>query len=86
MKPLYFENSYGDRRVIAYCENSMEVNKAIRNFINQCNEHKPLNKQFKSYYTRLWEEDGMMKIDVGSHTEFFLAPLEFYHIEGDKKC
>ena len=26
---------------------------------------------FVSYYTRVWESEGMTKIDVGSHTEFF---------------
>ena len=36
---------------------------------------------FKSYYTRIWEtDDGLVKYDVGSHTEFFYweGPIEAY--------
>lgn len=70
---LWFENKYGDRRVICDCETWDDVNRSIDDFIAQCNETYPLNKKhpFVRYYTRMWEEDGMTKIDVGSHTEFF---------------
>ena len=78
MGEVFFENVDGARRVIATCSSAEEVNKAINAFIRTCNENKPKDKQFKLHYMRLWEEDGMMKIDVGSHTEFFYAPLEFY--------
>ena len=70
---LYFENSYGDRREIADCQNLEEVYRAINNFITEANKKKPKGtKPFKSYYMRTWEEEGMTKFDVGSHTEFFL--------------
>ena len=68
---LWFENSFGDRREIAQCDNWVEVYANIRKFIDKCNEAKRSGKPFEWYYTRVWEEDGMTKIDVGSHSEFF---------------
>ena len=69
---LYFENHLGIRRWIATCDNWEDVMDCIQKFIDQANENKPANApRFKSYYTRIWEEDGLTKIDVGSHTEFF---------------
>jgi len=78
MANLYFENSYGDERVIATCKNFQEVRKAINAFITTCNRNNPKDRQFKMYYMRTWEEDGRTKIDVGSHTEFFYVdpPLD----------
>lgn len=72
MAALLFENSYGERRQIADCANWEEVNAAINDFIEQANARKPANKAFKCYYIRTWEEDGATKIDVGSHSEFFI--------------
>ena len=70
---LWFENTYGERRIIANCENLDEVYRAIDNFINQANARKPKgSKPFKSYYMRRWEEEIFTKFDVGSLTEFFL--------------
>ena len=43
--------------------NKEEVHKEIKKFLDEYN--------FKSYYTRIWEENGRLKYDVGSHTEFF---------------
>lgn len=60
---LYFRGSNGKERVIAEPSNVDEVSKEIKKFINDHN--------FKSYYTRVWEENGRLKFDVGSHTEFF---------------
>lgn len=68
---LWFENSQGIKRQICDCATWYDVCRSIDEFIAQCNEHKPADRQFKSYYTRIWQEDGMTKIDVGSHTEFF---------------
>lgn len=78
MANLYFENSNGDRRVIANCHTEKEVIQAIYAFIDTCNKNKPKDKKFKSYYTREWveknEETGEIETwyDVGSHTEFFV--------------
>ena len=83
---LWFENSNGERRVIKNpCDTWEDVNKAIKEFIAQCNANKHYQARerygenynpakvipFVSYYTRAYEEDGMTKLDVGSHTEFF---------------
>ena len=61
---LFFQNSRGKERVIAETSNREEVNKEIDKFLDAHN--------FKSYYTRVWEENGRLIFDVGSHTEFFL--------------
>lgn len=61
---LYFENSRGQRRVIAEPKTEKEAWKEINNF---CEE-----RNFKIYYVREWKaEDGANVYDVGSHTEFF---------------
>ena len=60
---LIFQNSRGIERVIAEPSNREECFKEINKFLDDHN--------FKSYYTRMWEEDGRLAIDVGSHTEFF---------------
>ena len=62
---LYFENSQGKERLIAECETAREVYKKIDKFLDEHN--------YKSYYSRSWEEDGRIKIDVGSWSEFFLV-------------
>ena len=60
---LIFQNSYGKERVIAEPTNKEEIFKEINKFLDDHN--------FKSYYTRVWEEDGRLAFDVGSYTEFF---------------
>lgn len=71
---LIFQNSNGEERVIAEPSNKEDVSKEIKSFLD---EHK-----FKSYYIRVWEENGRLKFDVGSHTEFFYLEgmsFEEYH-------
>ena len=83
---VWFENANGERRVIKNTANTWaEVNQAIDEFIKRCNVNKTnarkrayganynpdYDNPFVCYYTRTWEENGMTKIDVGSHTEFF---------------
>ena len=61
---LYFENSYGEERVIAEVADEKEAFKEIHKF---CEE-----RNFKIYYTRSWKTaSGRTKYDVGSHSEFF---------------
>lgn len=61
---LYFENSYGERRLIAEPETRDGAWKQIHAF---CEE-----KDFKIYYVRTWKEpDGIEVFDVGSWSEFF---------------
>ncbi len=84
---LWFENSNGDVRVIADCATWQEVSQQIDIFIAQCNEKKTAARKayygdqydpsrdnpFVRYYTRVWQQqDGKTRIDVGSHTEFFI--------------
>ena len=61
---LYFQNSRGVERLIAEASNREEVVKEINKFLYDHN--------YKSYYTRVWEDDGRLVFDVGSHTEFFI--------------
>ena len=75
---LWFENHLGIRRQIADCDTWKDVCYCIEKFIEQANENKPAGApRFKSYYQRIYEEDGMTKIDVGSHTEFFYWEGEY---------
>ena len=61
---LFFHNSKGEERVIAEPLNREEVDKEINKLLDDHN--------FKSYYTRVWEADNRLILDVGSHTEFFI--------------
>ena len=65
---LYFENSRGERRIIAEPKTEEEAMKEINKFCD--------DRNFKIYYVRCWmTPDGLKKLDVGSHSEFFY--LEF---------
>lgn len=72
---LYFENSYSERRLIAEPKCETEVIQEIYKFIDKCNENKPEDKKFHSYYTRIWEEEGFTVYDVGSWSERFLLEV-----------
>jgi len=76
---LYFENSYGESRVIAEVKTLEEISQEIKKFIDNCNKNKPKEKQFKSYYTRVWSENGRTWYDVGSHSEYFWVDKELYN-------
>lgn len=58
-----FKNRLDEFRVIARVNNFDEFWKVMSNFIEE--------RHFKSYYQRYWVENGKLKVDVGSHTEFF---------------
>lgn len=92
-KRLWFENSNGDERVIKNtAETWADVHQAIQEFINRCNINKHNEskrrygddydpskvREFEWLYTRCWtQEDGRTRIDVGSHTEFFIWEGEY---------
>lgn len=61
---LYFQRSNGEHRLLATDVTEKEALKEMKKFMDEHN--------FKSYYTRTWEIDGVKWYDVGSHTEFFL--------------
>jgi hypothetical protein len=61
---LYFENSYGKRRIIAEPHTEEEAMKEIYKFCE--------DRNFKIYYVRTWTEpDGLKAYDCGSWSEFF---------------
>lgn len=63
---LYFRDSHGSKRLVASnLQLEREIMKHIQKFLDDHN--------FKSYYTRMWYNDGYTWYDVGSHTEFFLV-------------
>lgn len=90
---LWFEDSNGNERVIKNTATTWaEVNQAIDEFIRRCNVNKTNARKrhygdaydpaydhpFVRYYTRVWKQaDGRTKIDVGSHTEFFIWEGEY---------
>lgn len=66
---LYFENSYGKRRLIGTPSDSDASWKLIKDF---CDE-----RDYKIPYIRYWTtSDGERYYDVGSHTEFFIEVNE----------
>ena len=75
---LIFRNKQGKERVIAESKNVKEIHKEIKKFVD--------DHHFKSYYTRVYEEDGKLKFDVGSHTElFYLEGMNFkQYCEADR--
>ena len=60
---LYFQNSSGVERLIAEPFNREEVVKEINKFLDGHN--------YKSYYTRVWEDNDRLVFDVGSWSEVF---------------
>ena len=60
---LIFQNSRCGERVISYPQNVEDAIKDIKQFLD--------DHGFISFYTRVWDENGRIKIDVGSWSEFF---------------
>ncbi len=64
MFDVYFRRSNGEDEFLANCTDFHTVNEVIKYFLDKHN--------YKSYYSRMWKAaPGVMKIDVGNHTEFF---------------
>ena len=62
---LYFENSYGQIRIIAEPETEDEAWREIHKFCE--------DRNFAIPYVREWRgQDGLKRYDVGSYTEFFI--------------
>ena len=60
---LYFENMYGEKRLLKESGNAQELKMVVRQFLD---DHK-----FKSYYWRYNWDNKQIVLDVGSHSEFF---------------
>ena len=63
MYKVIFENSRHEEREIGTAVDIECAYGVIDKFLDDHN--------FKSYYKRVWEENGRIKIDVGSWGEFF---------------
>ena len=63
MIKVIFQNYVGHERKIGNAVDKKEAFRIIDKFLEEHN--------FKSYYKRVWEENGRTKVDVGSWTEFF---------------
>ena len=63
MYKVIFENSKKQEREIGTVIDMNGAYKIIDKFLDKHN--------FKSYYKRVWEENGRTKVDVGSWSEFF---------------
>ena len=75
---LYFRDSYGDKRLIApNLQFEKEIWVHIQKFLDDHN--------YKSYYTRMWYDDGYTWYDVGSHTEFFLVDANMMERHKDEQ-
>ena len=61
---FYFERSNGERVLLA---ENIDKETAFHVTYQFLNEH-----NYKSYYTRTWEQSNELWMDVGSHTEFFV--------------
>ena len=64
MRNLYFIDSSNNKRLIA---SNVDFNAACEYIHAFLEEH-----DFRMYYMRTWKTNSGTKIDVGSHTEFFL--------------
>ena len=62
---LYFQNIKGEEKLLGSYETVHDVDKAISDFLKEHN--------YKSYYSRYWNSGDRVKIDFGSHTQFFLV-------------
>lgn len=68
LKNVYFQRSNGEFILLMDGIPETDVHLVIRAFLDKHN--------FKSYYTRTWEKDGVRWYDVGSHTQFFIWASE----------
>ena len=76
MAKLWFQNSRGQERVIMTVNNFNDVFTGINNFLDEHN--------YKSYYIRSWEEDGLTMLDINkwkrSHRILFRLSIIFLWI------
>ena len=63
IRNLYFQRSNGEHRLLAMDVTEAVAHEEMQKFMDEHN--------FKSYYTRSWEKDGVKWYDVGSWSEFF---------------
>ena len=80
---IKFENSHGLQRVIGKANSIDKCWKIIFDFLKE--------RHFESHYQRCHIREGVMWIDVGSHTEFFYVArtdgdeISWYEMHGGMK-
>lgn len=62
---LIFQNSEGKERVIAEVDSFEDACDEMDKFMEERN--------FKSYYKRIWEKNGRLIVDAGSWSEYFIV-------------
>lgn len=67
-RDLYFIRSNGEYKLLRENVTESQARMIIHQFLDEHN--------FKSYYTRTWNNGKGTIYDVGSHTEFFLWGFE----------
>jgi hypothetical protein len=71
MGNLYFENRYGERKLIAAGIEEEQIVPNIHEYVHK------LNASYAIYYIRTWENEyNEVTYDVGSHSEFFIFVKE----------
>lgn len=74
MQTVYFHDNRGNKREIGKGKDIKESRAVVGKFLEE-----------KNYYSSLWRywiKDGVMSIDVGSHTEKFTIESEDGDMEG----
>jgi hypothetical protein len=66
MLKLYFNNANDENKFVANLENFSDFFDVIEKDIHK------RNPDYKVPYYRTWVENGIMNVDVGSHTEFYI--------------
>lgn len=61
---IFFEDSYGFRRIIGCADDETSAWNTIHNFLKEHN--------YTPHYVREWNEFDGRHYDVGSHSEFFI--------------
>ena len=76
---VYFRDSCRNKRHIGTAETKEKAIQIMHKFMDERN--------FKSYYTRVWYDDGYTWFDVGSWSEYFLVDvnlMEDFECEQEK--
>ena len=63
LKNIYFQRSNGEFVLLAESVTQEDAQLVMKHFLDEHN--------YKSYYTRSWERNGVRWYDVGSWSEFF---------------
>ena len=68
LRDVYFKRTNGEIILLECSVTEDDARLVMRHFLDEHN--------YKSYYTRSWEHNGLKWYDVGSWTEFFIWARE----------